>query len=885
MSESHPDVPNVVYRHSKFDILRLDFSGWESLTPTEKSYLYHLSESCLWGRDIIYMQHHRWGLLVRELLEAVWSKAKYQTRELEDYLASFWFHSGNYHSYEETKFLPSFTQEWFEEALNDLPFDIDAFLIDAGTQRSEILRFIFDPDFEPVRRASGDPDTLVERSAVNFYTLGVTTKEALAFYDKEREKYSIAPGLNSVLFIDPWGYPRESKASAVGLYGPAIKEIVYHLSLAADYAPSEEAKEVLRALIAYYETGNLEAFADYSKLWVHLLEDVDMINGFIETYTDPLGLKGSWEGIVELEDKVGTERTARIISLAADLERLSPIDEAFKREKVGAVSNRSINVVMLAGDSYPSSPLGINLPNDERIRAEEGSKSVTLANVSRAISRARSGRSVPVWFYGKEAQERQKSYGVEADLLHTDLHEGIGHASGKLSEGISGDALREFDSAIEEARADLNALYFIAHPLLREKGIVRSPEVFRALYDGYLTRGVISQLSRVGDAPVLTQAHMQNRALIGWWTLDLARNSGAVTLEKRKGKHYIFVRDYEELQRIFGQELREIQRIKSTGDYKAAGALIEKYATNVDIELLREVRERDKATGIPPFTGFVNPKIEKKQDGDFLIRFGEDYFEQNLRYSFSYKSLLAPLSTYKKVQDRAEEGKWKPVMDKIRTQLRRLMDVQVVQSLKEKGIKWKTAYGSNILKLADFAGSLPKEIDLCSLLWQTENREMRLLAIMTMPFGMPASKAMALEMAKEVRTIEEAEQLTERVLIPGGLLGDTVYLYRRASLSRYARMLPYIVATRLLTLKKPLSPDLAKLLEETVMDDLSSERTIYATLIHRFLTKMAEAGGQYRDSASALVLKINTELKADSIGHALAEDIEDLIAFMEEKEA
>ncbi|MCI6278675.1 MAG: dipeptidyl peptidase 3 [Bacteroidales bacterium] len=872
----------VVYHSGKFDILRLEVPGWDELSPGLKKYIYHLSEACLWGRDIIYIQHHRQGLLVRELLEAIWQMPAFRTKELEEYLAQYWFHSGLYHSYEETKFLPEFSVEWFKKALEALPYDIDTFLGEAGTNRSDIIRLLFDADYEGLRRASGAAETLIERSSVNFYDRGITTKEAVDFYERAKGETELAPGLNSVLRKSKDGEIFEERASTSGLYAPALEEIVLHLRRASLLAPSEKAKSVLQALIAYYETGDPDAFATYSKMWVHLVEEVDMINGFIETYTDPLGLKGSWEGIVELEDKEGTKRTEKIISLADRLEKASPTDEAHKRKKAGAVSNRSINAVLLAGDSYPASPLGINLPNDERIRAEEGSKSVTLANVSKAISAARSGKSIPVYFFGKEVQDRQRKYGSLADILHTDLHEGIGHASGRLLDGVRGDALREFDSVIEEARADLNALYFIAHPILREEGIVESEEVYKALYDGYLTRGLLSQLARVGEVPVLTEAHMQDRALIARWTIDLAKETGAVTLEERDGRHYVFVNDYRETQRLFGEELREIQRIKSTGDYAGAKELIERYATHVDEALLTEIKERDKATGIPPYTGFVNPVLTQKAGEVIELHTGEDFFAQNLRYSKEYKSLVSPLSRYGK-RLREDEGKWKPLLDSLRTQLRRLMDVKVAQSMKSKGLAWKTLYGSNLLKLKELSATLPKDEELSGLLWHKENREMRLLALMTLP--RESAEKLYPVLSEEVRTVEEAEQLVDLVLIPSKLSGVAVGRIPRENSSVYTRLIPYILLTRLLTLKEEVPSSMRRAVLKLVTEDLRDGDQRLAVFIHRTFVKTAESGVEGRGETALVIRQIRAEFGADTTAFAIAEDLDDLIRYLEKEES
>ena len=881
MKKSPADgLSSAVYHSASFDILRFELPEWDTLSRENQEYLFHLSEACLWGRDIIYLQNHHRGLALRELLEAVWSVKSNQTSALEEYLAQYWFHSGLYHSYEETKVLPKFSQRWFSEALDALPYDADGFLESLGTNRETILRWMFDPDTEGVRRASGDPETLVERSAVNFYGEGVTTMEARSFYNSQEGRFSIAPGLNSRLIKDRQGALREETASVDGLFGPALEQIVYHLNRALPHAPSDGSREVLRLLIQYYETGDLERFADYSRKWVHVQDRVDMINGFIETYTDPLGLKGSWEGLLQVENPSGTERTSKIIALAGDLERVSPIDEAFKREKIGAVSNRAIDVVVLAGDSYPASPLGINLPNDERIRAEEGSKSVTLNNISEAVSRHRSDKSIPVYFYGEEVQKRQELYGALADTLHTDLHEGIGHASGRLADGVTGDALREFDSVIEETRADLNALYFISDPLLRQSGIVETDEVSKALYDGYLTRGLLSQLARIGEKPVFTQAHMQNRALIGWWTLDLARENRAVCLDVRDGKHYLFINDYDEVRRLFGEELREIQRIKSTGDYEKAKELIEKYAVNVDETLLAEIRERDKETGLPPFTGFVNPLLSRDKEGHISLTADEGYFEQNLRYSREYRSLVPALADFPK-RDIVGDEEIEAQLRHIRNQLRRLMDVKTAQKLKENGYPFRTIFGSNTLKLKELSATLPQDEALSRRLWREDVREMRLLSLFLLtPYRLPKARLLAL--AREVRTTEEAEQLCNEVLLRSELSEEILSDLGTKRVEPFEENIRYALASGSLRQGKGLPDAFLRSLGSTAARDFVHGDTALRMLLHRLFVKLAEHSDRGREAVRDFISEMEAQDREEPSVRAVTEDLTELLAFLEQ---
>lgn len=870
---------NTVYHSTSFDILRYHVSGWEELSTNTRTYLYELSEACLWGRDIIYLQHHRLGLVVREVLEALWREEPNRTPELEAYLGAVWMHSGIHHSYTEEKLTPAFSRDWLHTALDKLPYDLEGYLEAVGTSRKEIEALICDPSVDPVRRATRDASTLLERSSVNFYAPDITTEEAEAYYAEHGDDYSIAPGLNTKLIRNEAGELTEQTAHAGGLYGPALKQITAHLTAALEAAPSDTAKGVLQKLIDYYERGHLEDFAEYSRQWVDLLDEVDLINGFIETYTDPLGLKGSWEGILQLVDQPGTERTRKVIALAEQMERESPIDEAYKRHTIGAMSNRAIQVVMLAGDSYPASPLGINLPNDEKIRAEVGSKSVTLTNISDAISESRLGGLVDRFYYGEEVQARLLHYGTITDTVHTDLHEGLGHGSGRLLEGVTGSALREHDSAIEEARADLNALYFIAHPRLVADGILPDPEAYKALYDQYLTRGILTQLNKLGDELVLRQAHMQNRALIAWWALDLARDSRAAELREIEGKHYVLIHDYEELRRIFGIQLAEIQRIKSTGDYAAAHELIRTYATEVDPALHAEVMERMSDLDIAPYVGFVNPLITPHEKSGATITYEEGYFEQNLRYSSQYRSLIPPLSDFATGAN-TPDGKWLPLLNRLRQDFRRYMDGTAAKSMRDKGVGYGINFGVNLLHLRTLADTLPRDTELATLMWHKNVREMKLLALYALPAN-AVTLDLLMKWAEEIRELELAEQFVLRVAAPSGLGEELVLSLWEQGAGELSDLLPYVLINRLARRGTP-STELLDALALHVRLDLPTAGLDLATYIHRTLTTLAEHTPEAHPTLRSLATELTRTERIDTYPYLVGTDLLDLLDHLED---
>ena len=859
-----------VYHSKHIDILRYRVPGWEALEPQAQRYVYHLAEACLYGRDILYLQHHPMALAARAILEAIWEQGTFRNHDMEDYLTQLWMYSGFHHHYKETKTVPAFSRTYFHEAVLQLPYDVEAFLEAQGFTLDALEEMIFDPSKDPLRRADGDRETLVERSAVNFYGPGVTTAEALEFYEKRKDKYRIAPGLNSRLVKDEKGELRELTAYTDGLYGDALQAIVRQLTAALSYAPSEAARETLRTLIAYYESGDIDAFADYSEAWVRLLEPVDLIHGFIETYEDPLGLKGSYEGIVELEDPEGTERVRRIVELAGYFEQQSPIDEAYKRTEPLGRAARAIDVVMLAGDSYPASPLGINLPNDERMRAEVGSKSVTLSNISLAIDRYRSAASIDLFYHGEEVKERLRRYGAEADMLHTDLHEIIGHGSGKLLPGVSGADLREYDSCIEEARADINALYFIADPRLVELGILPSPDAYRAEYDRYLTSALITQLSRLGEDTVLREAHMQNRALIARYALQYPE---AVTLEAIEGEHFVLIHDYDRLREIFGELLRELQRIKSRGDYEAAADLVARFGTEVDPELREEAIRRDRATGMAPYIGFVNPRLSLRGES-VEIDYTEGFIEQNLRYSEQYRTLALPLEGFLRKEHKVYgEGKWHDRLNAIRQRLRKRMSGDVSKSMRDKGLQYGINFGVSLPDLREIAAEQPRDRSLTDLMWTKEVREMRLLSLMIRPREALTRKDL-LTLAGECRTIEEAEQFVTLLLIGSG---EEERVATEVAAKSPEVILPWVVLTRL-AVAGSASTRFVKHSLDRAEEVLSEERPLQATYILRALSRLAERQPEMRQRIARFA---NARAKEeDPLRKGVGEELTELLEYL-----
>ena len=646
----------VVDRFADLEILRYQVPGFESLTLKQKQLLYHLSEAALMGRDILFDQNCRYNLPIRRTLEAIYTsyKGDRQTPDflaLETYLKRVWFANGIHHHYAEDKFQPGFSAEFLKKAISQL----DPALVPVRPGQSieafteEICQVILDPTVLPKRTTqSGDQD-LIQASANNYYGEGLTQKEVEDFYASQKndptDMTPISYGLNSRL-VKENGQIQEKVWKVGGLYSPAIEAIVAELEKAIPFAENKAQKETIETLIDYYRTGDLRTFDAYSILWVEdTASEVDFVNGFIETYGDPLGRKASWESTVNFINKEATKRTKTISDNAQWFEDHSPVDPRFKKEQVKGVSAKVITVTMLGGDCYPSTPIGINLPNADWIRRDHGSKSVTIENITEAYDKAAQGNGFKEEFVWSE-EERQliKRYGFITDNLHTDLHECLGHGSGKLLPGTDPDALKAYSSTIEEARADLFGLYYLADPKMVELGLVPDQEAYKAEYYKYMMNGLMTQLVRIAKGKDVEEAHMRNRQLIARWAYEHGQRDKVVEIVRREGKSYVVINDYRRLRELFAQLLAEIQRIKSEGDFEAAKQLVENYGVKIDPQLHEEILERYKKLNLAPYKGFVNPvmRLEKNTQGevtDVTLDYTEGYAAQMLRYSRDYSYL------------------------------------------------------------------------------------------------------------------------------------------------------------------------------------------------------------------------------------------------------
>ena len=641
-------------RFADIQLLRYRLNGFEQLSLNQKILVYYLSEATLWGRDMTFDQFGQYNLRIRKMFEAVYTNpaVDHETAEfkaLETYLKRVWFSNGIYHHYGCEKFQPGFSCDYLYNVLcltdsKDLPLRQGETVEDL---RRELFPVIFDASILPKRVNKADGMDLIETSACNFYK-GVTQQEAEAFYQQQKKDAGddatpISYGLNSTL-VKEQGVVSEQVWSAHGLYADAIRPIVYWLRKASDVAENAHQRHVIELLVNFYESGDLRVFNDYCIEWVREREGrIDFVNGFIEVYGDPLGLKGSWEGIVEYKDIEATKRTQAISRNAQWFEDHSPVDPRFRKPQVKGVTANAICAAMLGGDEYPSTAIGINLPNADWIRAQYGSKSITISNITDAYNKAARGNGFKEEFViDKETLDLIEKYGDICDDLHTDLHECLGHGSGRLLPDTDPDALKAYGNTIEEARADLFGLYYIADQKLVELGLVPDAQAYRAQYYSYIMNGLMTQLVRVQPGHQIEEAHMRNRALIAHWCYE---QGDVVTLEQRGGKTYVRISDYVALRQLFARLLAEIQRIKSEGDYEAARQLVERYAVQVDSNLHQEVLTRYKQLNLAPYKGFINPVLTpvRSADGqitDVLVDYSEGYAHQMLRYSKDYATLI-----------------------------------------------------------------------------------------------------------------------------------------------------------------------------------------------------------------------------------------------------
>lgn len=627
-------------RFADIQMLRYRLDGFEALTLRQKLYIYYLAKATLCGRDITTDQFGRYNLRIRKVLEAIYKhyegdRTTAEYKALETYLKRVWFSNGIHHHYGCEKFVPAFTEEYFRQVVDCCGCEDENI--------DELCKVIFDPTIQPKRVNQKAGDDLVQTSACNYYE-EVTQQEAEDFYEAMRDENDPMPisyGLNSTLRKTADGMLKEDVWHEGGLYGDAIKHITYWLEKAAEVAENELQAKIIGMLVDYYRTGDLRKFDAYSIEWLKEHEGrIDFINGFIEVYGDPLGMKASWEGIVTYKDMVATQRTQTISKNAQWFEDHSPVDPRFRKPQVVGVTANVVCSAMLGGDEYPSTAIGINLPNADWIRARYGSKSITIGNLTHAYNQAAKGNGFLLEFVADEATRAMiEKYGDVCDDLHTDLHECLGHGSGQLLAGVSADALGSYGSTIEEARADLFGLYYIADAKLVELGLVPDAEAFKSQYYTYMMNGLLTQLTRIQPGNEIEEAHMRNRALIARWTLE--HYPSAVRLVKHEEKTYVEVSDYEQLREAFAKLLAEIQRIKSEGDFETAKLLVERYAIHVEPKLHEELLARYKSLGIAPYKGFLNPKMELVSDSegnatDVRIDYTEAYDEQMLRYSKEY---------------------------------------------------------------------------------------------------------------------------------------------------------------------------------------------------------------------------------------------------------
>ena len=652
-----------VDRFADIEVLRYQVPGFDKLTLKQKKLVYYLQEAALQGRDILFDQNGKYNLYVRQVLEQIYTRytgdrSSADFKGLELYLKQVWFGNGIYHHYGMDKFVPQFSINFFVDEYNKLPLDVlpinscdrctEEGKCDKATRlRKALEKVIFDPEFMPKKVNQADGEDLILTSATNLYD-GVTQAEVEAYYNALKNPNDTTPisyGLNTKVVKED-GKVVEKPYKVGGLYSQAIVNIIYWLQKAKKVAETSAQRDYIEKLIEFYTTGSLKTFDEYSIMWAEdTKSQVDFINGFIESYGDPLGMTGSWESIVNFRNDAASHRTQLISSNAQWFEDNSPVDPRFKKENVKGVSAKVITAAILAGDSYPSTPIGINLPNSNWIRAQHGSKSVTLENITDAYDEVANGSGLNEEFaYSQAEVDMMKRHLTLADKLHTDLHECLGHASGQLLPGVDPDALKAYGSTLEEGRADLFALYYLADPKLVDLGIFDSPDAYKAEYYKYIMNGLMTQLYRIEPGKNIEESHMRNRKFISEWCLQKGKKDKVIEMVKRKGKTYVRINDYEKLSGLFGQLLAEVQRIKSEGDFEAGRKLVETYGVKVDPKLHAEVLKRYNTLDIAPYKGFVNPIYKPVLDAkgnivDITVHYGENYVDQMLRYSRDYSPL------------------------------------------------------------------------------------------------------------------------------------------------------------------------------------------------------------------------------------------------------
>jgi len=652
-SEAEGDFTWQVDQFADLRILRYQVPEFEGLPAAQKELIYYLSEAALCGRDIIFAQNYKHNLTIRKTLDAIvegykGDRGDPRWDQFMIYTKRVWFSNGIHHHYSTDKFIPGFTPEYFALLVNES--EGVEFPLSQDQPLDELVAFLqpilFDPDVDYKKVSQDSSKDLVTHSAVNFYE-GVTQAEVENYYKSIADEEDITPisyGLNSRV-VKKNGIVTEEVASLNGIYAPAIEKIVYWLEKAATVAENDQQKQVIEKLIEYYQDGDLEKFDEYNILWVDDLQSrVDFINGFIEVYSDPMGMKGSWESVVNFKDLEATKRTETISANAQWFSDKSPIDPRFKRDEVKGVSAKVITAAMLGGDTYPSTPIGINLPNANWIRKTFGSKSVTIGNITYAYNQSSLNSGFGQEFsYSQEELERAQKYGAQTGDLHTDLHEVLGHASGKLLPGVTGEVLKNYHSPIEESRADLFAMYYIMDEKMIELGLIPNMDAAKAEYDSTFRNGMMTQLTRIQPGKTIEQAHMRGRALVSHWVYEKGLPENVISKEIIDGKTYFVINDYQKLRQLYGELLVEVQRITSEGDYEAARDLVENYGVQVDQELHKEVLERYSKLNLAPYGGFMNPVytpvIEDGKIVDVKIMYPLDYVKQMLRYSKDYSFL------------------------------------------------------------------------------------------------------------------------------------------------------------------------------------------------------------------------------------------------------